>query len=82
MPTIYMVIRDNGDGSQSTEWVKDKVVIDKMEDMVNNGTDWKAEAYMSGDGLQVTSVKFPDDFDVDSWVKDNFHGYTTLKDLE
>ena len=82
MQTIWMVIRDNGDGSQSTEWVKDKAVIDKMQGMVNNGTGWKAEAYMSGDGLQVTSVKFPDGFDVDGWVKTNFYGYTTLEDLE
>ncbi len=82
MQVIYMVIADNGDGSQRTEWVKDKSVIDKMNDMVNNGTDWKAESYMSGDGLQVKSVKFPDDFDIDVWVKENFYGYTTLKDLE
>lgn len=78
MKTIYMVIANCGDGSNSIDWVLDKEVIDRMEELADEGD----ERYSSGDGLQVNKVKFPDDFDVEAWVKLNFYGATTLADLE
>jgi hypothetical protein len=42
-------------------------VIDKMEELADDGD----EQYASGDGLQVTEFIFPDDFDLDAWLKVN-----------
>jgi len=79
MQKIWMVITNGGDGANGIQWVKDPAVIDRMEDLVYSG---RAECYMSGDGLQARELKFPDDFDVDAWLKSNREGWTTLKDLE
>ena len=78
MQVIYIAIRDCGDGSQTLDVVKDPATIEKMEELADSGD----SGYSSGDGLQLTTLRFPDDFDVDAWVKDCFYGYTTLEDLE
>ncbi len=77
MKTVYMVLSDNGDGSSSAHWVKDREVVDKLQELADDGD----QAWASGDGLQVSTVKFPDDFDVDAWVKLNFYGYTRMEDV-
>lgn len=73
-----MVIVNNGDGSNSIHWVKDAEVLEKMQQLADDGD----ENYASGDGLQSRSIVFPDDFDVDAWVDKNFYGYKTIEDLE
>lgn len=78
MQTIWMVITNNGDGSNGVKIVKDQSILDKMRDLVDEGD----ESYASGDGLQDRELQFPDGFDVDAWVKQNFWGYTTLEDME
>ena len=78
MKHIYFVLSDAGDGSNSVEWVTDRAVIDKMRDLASTGDSW----YSSGDGLQKHSLQFPDDFDLDSWIKLNRLCITTMEDME
>jgi len=78
MKNIHMVITYNGDGSNSIQFVQDQEVLDRMEELV----DEDSETYSSGDGLQVTSLEFPEDFDLDTWCKTNCIDFVTLEDLE
>lgn len=74
MKTIHMVICDSGDGSNHTRWVIDPAVLEKMQERADEGD----EVYASGDGLQVKTFKFPDDFDLEAWVKLNWLNLTTI----
>lgn len=76
--TIKFVITNNGDGSNSTRWVRDEKVLERMEELADDGD----ETYASGDGLQVKELTFPDGFDLDAWVKLNRLYVVTLKDLD
>lgn len=78
MKNIHMVITNNGDGSNSIQFVQDQEVLDRMEELVDEGS----ETYSSGDGLQVTSLEFPEDFDLDTWCKTNYVNFVTLEYLE
>lgn len=64
MKSIFMVITDCGDGSNSIEWHKtmsdDKYA--KMEDQ---------DRYQSGDGVQIKELRFPDAFDFDGFANEN-----------
>jgi len=77
MKSIYMIITNQGDGSNGIRIVKDKEVLDKMYDLATDGDEY----YASGDGLQVRELTFPDDFDVDTWVNHCFSWYTTKEDM-
>ena len=77
MKTIYTVITSNGDGSSTIQWVVDPIVIDKMQELADDGN----ECYASGDGLQVRNLYFPDNFDLDGWLKMNYIRVTTLEDI-
>lgn len=72
-----MVITNCGDGSNSIEWVVDDAVLDRMEEMADDGD----ETYASGDGLQVSTLVFPDGFDLTSWMQINCIDPTTMDDL-
>lgn len=67
MQTIYTVICDNGDNTQTVEWRKNwsDEILTKLE---NN----RYEAYASGDGVQMTELKFPDSFDLDEFAMANY----------
>lgn len=78
MNKVYMVITDCGDGSNATEWTMDPAVIDRMEELVDEGS----ETYSSGDGLQVIDFTFPDGFDIPAWLNLNYCSITTLEDLD
>ena len=75
---LYMVITDSGDGSNGVQWVLDEKVIERMEELADEGD----ESYASGDGLQVRSLLFPDDFDITGWLKPNYLDETTLSDVQ
>jgi len=75
--SINFVICNSGDGSSHIRWVKDSAVIDMMEDLANEGD----ETYASGDGLQVETIVFPDDFDLDAWIKSNHIDLVTIEDM-
>lgn len=78
MPSIQMVITDNGDGSNGIRWVTDPAVIDKMQELARAGH----ETFASGDGLQVRTFIFPPEFDIDAFIKTNHLSITTLEDME
>ena len=48
MNKVYVVITNSGDGSNSLHRVLDEAVLDRMEELVDDGS----ETYASGDGLQ------------------------------
>jgi hypothetical protein len=77
MTKIHMVITNGGDGSNSIEWVLDEDVLDKMEERADDGD----EGYASGDGLQTRKLVFPDDFDLNAWMKTNHITVVTMKDM-
>lgn len=64
MKFAYLVISDNGDGSQSIEWHRtmSDEKLDKLE---------SEDRYQSGDGVQVGELKFPDNFDIEGFAKLN-----------
>lgn len=78
MAKIFMVITDSGDGSNGIHWVRDEDVLDKMEERADDGD----EQYASGDGLQSTMLVFPDDFDLEAWMKTNHITLTTMEDMD
>lgn len=75
--SINFVICNSGDGSSHISWVKDPEVIDKMQELADDGD----ETYASGDGLQLREIKFSDDFDLDAWIKLNHIDLVTIEDM-
>jgi len=59
MKKLYLVISDNGDGSQSIRMTLDDAVIEHLYQMEDDGE--LDDCYQSGDGLQVSSVTIPDE---------------------
>lgn len=76
--TVYTVITNNGDGSNSIRWIVDPLVIDKMEELADDGD----ETYASGDGLQLRKYEFPDGINLDNWFAINHIYLTTIEDFE
>ena len=72
-----MVITNNGDHSNGVKWVIDDKVIDRMEDLADDGD----ECYASGDGLQVNTLLFPDGFDIQAWIRMNSLSLTTIESM-
>lgn len=68
---IYMVITNCGDGSNGIQILKTPAAVDRVQYLAEEGD----EDYASGDGLQITELKFPDEFALDAWVIENFYGY-------
>ncbi len=56
MKTLFIVITDSGDGSQSLRYTFDESLILKMQDRQDELDD----CYQSGDGLQVDRLLVPD----------------------
>lgn len=75
---IYFVISDNGDGSNAINWVLDYEVIEKMRELAESGD----SQYSSGEGLQEYSLEFPEDFDIDAWIKANYIYINTMEDVD
>lgn len=78
MKILSMIITNSGDGSNGISWTNNQFVLDRMEQLADAGD----EAWASGDGLQVTQFKFPDDFDLDSWLSINGIELTTLEEFD
>jgi hypothetical protein len=75
--SINFVITNGGDGANGVHWVLDEEVLDRMEQLAEDGE----ETYASGDGLQVHTLVFEDGFDLDSWIKLNSIRLTTMEDM-
>jgi hypothetical protein len=59
-PSIFLVIGDNGDGSQRIEFYKgENLDSEKIREKLEDNDD-----YQSGDGVQITKLTFPIGFDV------------------
>lgn len=67
MISIYMVITNCGDGSNSIEW--HKTMSPEKADKLENSD---LERYSSGDGFQCTELKFPDGFDLELFAEVNY----------
>ena len=61
MRSIFMVIMDCGDGSQTIEW--HKTMSQEKEDYLVENDEY--DSYASGEGFQCTELKFPDNFDIE-----------------
>lgn len=61
---LNAVIADNGDGSQSIHWVVDSDVLAQMDEAASQGDG----QYASGDGLQVTELKFNSEEERDAFI--------------
>lgn len=64
MKFAYLVIRDNGEGSQTIEWHR-TMSEDKEAKLAED------DSYQSGDWVQITELKFPGNFDIDGFGKLN-----------
>ncbi len=74
MKKVHIVISGCGDGSNSLEWFKSTPRA-WLEDLDEKTGDY--ERWGSGDGVQITTLTFPDDFDLTSfgiqwWSDDMF----------
>lgn len=74
MKFAYLVIRDNGDGSQSIEWHR-TMSKEKKERLAED------DSYQSGDGVQIKALKFPGNFDIEGFTKLN-HIFWQEDDLD
>ena len=63
MQSVYTIIRDNGDGSQSVEWYRGSDF--KRDELIEAADADKYNSYASGDGVQLYQLRFPDDFNLD-----------------
>ena len=56
MQRVLYVIRDNGDGSQSVDWYRNCTYA-QLQGFCEKD---EYDAYQSGDGIQITTIQFPD----------------------
>ena len=75
---LHFVITNSGDGSNGIHWVEDAAVMEKMQELADEGD----ERYASGDGLQVRELVFPAGFDLRAWMKVNYIHPTTMESFE
>lgn len=63
MQTVYGLTADNGDGSCSMHWFRDKTRVDELLDEDNAAWD---ERYYGNEGYPAVTLTFPDDLDLDA----------------
>ena len=72
-----MVITNAGDGSNGIQILKTQAAVNRAHSLADEGY----EQYASGDGLQITELKFPDEFALDAWVIENFYGFCKISKI-
>jgi saccharopine dehydrogenase-like NADP-dependent oxidoreductase len=60
---VHIVITNNGDGSNGLKWFR-RTSYEQLLDLDEVTGDY--EMWGSGDGVQIKSLSFPDDFNLDS----------------
>jgi len=75
---LHLVIKNCGDGSSTIQYVLDETVLARMEELADEGD----EEYASGDGLQVKTLCFPPDFDMEHFIASNKISVITLERLQ
>lgn len=63
MQKVHYIISDSGDGSQSVEWYKGADFT--AEQLLEAAENDKYGSYQSGDGVQLTTLEFPDNFNLE-----------------
>jgi len=63
---VYGLTRDNGDGSGSIIWFRDKEVVDRILDEDSELEGWVQEAFYANEGSPAVELTFPDDLDLNS----------------
>lgn len=63
MQKVYGLTSDNGDGSASVHWFRDKTVVDNLLDC--NSDKW-ADQFNMNDGGPSETLEFPDDLDLEA----------------
>lgn len=71
MNTIYLVITNSGDGSNSIQFYCDPASITKLRELADAGN----ERYASGDGLQVTKIQVPCSLEDFASAQEYWHGW-------
>jgi hypothetical protein len=79
--TLFLLISDGGDGSQSIQFSFDDELVGLMQDDIDFAV--IGENWMSGDGLQVTKMQVPDECTMESmgisqWSVLDRNNYTEL----
>lgn len=64
MQTVYTLISDSGDGTQHIEWYKGSEF--SKDDLIEAASNDKYNSYSSGDGVQLSIIRFPDSLDLDA----------------
>lgn len=59
MKTLYLVIQNCGDGSNTIQYTFDETLINKMKEMYNK--DELSDSYMDGDGFHYDTLNVPDE---------------------
>lgn len=63
MQQVHYIIRDCGDGSQTLDWFKGSMfTVDALYESAEKD---KYQSYASGDGVQLTTLEFPDYVNLD-----------------
>lgn len=60
MATLYILIEDCGDGSYTNRFCLDKSLIERQEDLYENGNLDYGAAGVDGDGFSYSEVTVPD----------------------
>ena len=82
MTKLYMVIVDCGDGSNGIRWADDEKVINLMNRCASGEFgSWYAEGCMSGDGLQLTTLRFKSEEAMSDFISMNNLTLTTLEEM-
>lgn len=58
MQTVYALLEDNGDGSSSIHWFRDKEIVDALLES-DDVEDW-----CQNEGIPAETLTFPDDLDL------------------
>ena len=58
MQTIYALLKDNGDGSSSIHWFRDKEIVDALLES-DDVEDW-----YQNEGIPAETLTLPDDLDL------------------
>lgn len=66
MQTVYLVLSDCGDGSNTINWFR-KTPFDELYKLVDDDPN----TWGSGDGLQYQELKFADHFNLDMFAELN-----------
>jgi len=63
MQEVHYIITNNGNGSNSVEWYKGCTCT--AEQLIKAAETDKYDSYASGDGVQLTTLEFPNNFNLE-----------------